>query len=121
MDIISNSNLGLGLKFNPKPKIYMHAYMINPNDQNNKKINAWTTNYYIDKLIESLKMSVDSKKKAIKDLKQMIDQKDVEEQVGEVFVKFCSRNSCSMETCEEYYRLLIKTGEIQKEWNLTQL
>ena len=60
-------------------------------------------------------MSVDSKKKAIKDLKQMIDQKDVEEQVGEVFVKFCSRNSCSMETCEEYYRLLIKTGEIQKE------
>ena len=40
MDIISNSNLGLGLKFNPKPKIYMHAYMINPNDQNNKKINA---------------------------------------------------------------------------------
>lgn len=59
-------------------------------------------------------MSVASKKKAIKDLKQMIAQKDVDEQVEEVLVKFCSRNSCSMETCKEYYLLLIKTGEIQE-------
>ena len=60
-------------------------------------------------------MSVASKKKAIKDLKQMILQKDVDQQVEEVLVKFCSRNSCSMETCKEYYLLLIKTGEIQEE------
>ena len=61
-------------------------------------------------------MGVASKNKAIKDLKQMIAQKDVDEQVEEVLVKFCSRNSCSMETCKEYYLLLIKTGEIQEKW-----
>lgn len=60
-------------------------------------------------------MGVASKNKAIKDLKQMIAQKDVDEQVEEVLVKFCSRNSCSMETCKEYYLLLIKTGEIQEK------
>jgi len=60
-------------------------------------------------------MSVFSKEKAIKDLKQMIEEKDVEENVEEVLVKFCCRNSCSMETCKEYYLLLIKTGEIQEE------
>ena len=48
--------------------------------------------------------------------KQVLDaQKDVDEQVEEVLVKFCSRNSCSMETCKEYYLLLIKTGEIQEK------
>ena len=56
-------------------------------------------------------MSVSSKEKAIKDLKQMIEEKDAEENV----VKFCCRNSCSMETCKEYYLLLIKKGEIQED------
>ncbi len=60
-------------------------------------------------------MSVSSKKKAIKDLKQMINEKDVDEPVEEVLVKFCCRNSCSMETCKEYYLILIKTGEIQEK------
>lgn len=69
----------------------------------------------IYKLIERLQMSVSSKEKAIKILKQMIEEKDVEENVEEVLVKFCCRNSCSMETCKEYYLLLIKTGEIQEE------
>jgi hypothetical protein len=60
-------------------------------------------------------MSGVSKNKAINELKQMIAQKDEDEQVEEVLVKFCSRNSCSMETCKEYYIFLIKTGEIQEE------
>jgi hypothetical protein len=60
-------------------------------------------------------MSVSSKEKAIKDLKQMIKEKDAEENVEEVLVKFCCRNSCSMETCKEYYLLLIKKGEIQED------
>ena len=60
-------------------------------------------------------MSVYSKNKAIKDLKQMIEEKDVDEPVEEVLVKFCCRNSCSMETCKEYYLILIKTGEIQEK------
>jgi hypothetical protein len=60
-------------------------------------------------------MSVASKKKNVKDLKQMILQKDENEQVEEIFVKFCSRNSCSLETCKDYYLLLVKTGEIQEE------
>ena len=59
-------------------------------------------------------MSVASKEKAIKDLKQMIEEKDVEETVEQVLVKFCCRNSCSMETCKEYYLILIKTGEIHE-------
>ena len=50
-------------------------------------------------------MSVSSKEKAIKDLKQMIEEKDAEENVEEVLVKFCCRNSCSMETCRDYYLL----------------
>ena len=58
-------------------------------------------------------MSRADKKKAIQNLKQMIERKPTEEPMEKVFVKFCARTGVSMETCKEYYRILIETGEMR--------
>jgi hypothetical protein len=58
-------------------------------------------------------MSKPTKKEAIQNLKQMIERKPAEEPMEKVFVKFCARTGVSMETCKEYYRILVETGEMR--------
>lgn len=58
-------------------------------------------------------MSKPNKQEAIQNLKQMIERKTAEEPLEKVFSKFCKRTGVSMETCNEYYRILVETGEMR--------
>lgn len=60
-------------------------------------------------------MTSDKRQEKIEKLKEMIQEKKKEEPVEKVLVKFCARTSVSMETCKEYYRYLIDSGEIKEE------
>jgi hypothetical protein len=61
------------------------------------------------------KMASDNRQEKIQKLKEMIREKKKEDPVEKVLVKFCARTSVSMETCEEYYRYLVDSGEIEEK------
>ena len=60
-------------------------------------------------------MASDKGREKIQKLKEMIQEKKKEEPVEKVLVKFCARTSVTMETCKEYYRFLVDSGEIEEE------
>ena len=60
-------------------------------------------------------MSDEVRDKGIRILKKMILEKSSDEKVEEVLVKFCLRNSLSMDTCRGYYEFLVAEGEIKEE------
>jgi hypothetical protein len=45
-------------------------------------------------------------------LKEMIQEKDPDESVEKVLVKFCMRRGVSLKTCRQYYKYLVASGEI---------
>lgn len=55
------------------------------------------------------------KRERIQKLKKMISQKDSDESVEQVLVKFCARTGASLDNCRKYYQHLVKSGEIQEE------
>jgi ribosomal protein L20A (L18A) len=61
------------------------------------------------------KMDKKTDKQHIKELKEMIKEKEPKEPVEKVLVKFCSRHAVSLETCRIYYNRLIEKGEIKEE------
>ncbi len=50
----------------------------------------------------------------IRSLKNMIQDKEADETVEEILVKFCARNAVSMKQCKEYYEFLITSGQIRE-------
>jgi len=54
------------------------------------------------------------KQRHIRSLKDMIQDKEPEETVGQILVKFCARNAVSMKECREYYKVLVKSGQIKE-------
>ena len=54
-------------------------------------------------------------KEHIKELKEMIKEKESEEPVEKVLVKFCERHGVSLDTCRIYYRRLVYKGEIEEK------
>ncbi len=57
----------------------------------------------------------DKKEERIQKLKKMIKEKESDELVEHVLVKFCARTGASLDTCRQYYQYLVKTGEIKEE------
>lgn len=55
------------------------------------------------------------RKKKIQKLKEMIEDKEPDETVEHVLVKFCARSGVSLDTCRKYYQHLVKSGEIKEE------
>lgn len=53
-------------------------------------------------------------KERIQKLKEMIQERDPGEKVEHVLVKFCMRSGVSLDTCRNYYRLLVASGEIEE-------
>jgi hypothetical protein len=54
-------------------------------------------------------------KKEIRKLKEMIQEKEPDENVEQVLVKFCARSGVSLDTCRRYYQELVESGEINEE------
>lgn len=58
---------------------------------------------------------MDKKKgEGILKLKKMVDEKNPDEPVEQVLVKFCARTGISLDTCRDYYQHLVKSGEIKE-------
>lgn len=55
------------------------------------------------------------KEERIQKLKKMIKEKDSDESVEHVLVKFCARTGASLDTCRQYYQYLVETGEVEEE------
>jgi ribosomal protein L20A (L18A) len=54
-------------------------------------------------------------KQHVEELKDMIREKEPEEPVEKVLVKFCSRHGVSLDTCRVYYNRLVEKGEIKEK------
>ena len=54
-------------------------------------------------------------KEHIEELKEMIKEKESEEPVEKVLVKFCERHGVSLDTCRIHYRRLVDKGEIEEK------
>ena len=54
-------------------------------------------------------------KQHIKELKEMIQEKNPKEPVEKVLVKFCERHGVSLDTCRVHYNRLVKKGEIKEK------
>jgi predicted transcriptional regulator len=54
-------------------------------------------------------------KEHIEELKEMIKEKESEETVEEVLVKFCERHGVSLDTCRIHYSRLVDKGEIKEK------
>jgi hypothetical protein len=55
------------------------------------------------------------KKNKIRKLKEMIRDKEADETVEQVLVKFCARSGVSLDACRKYYQHLVESGEIKEE------
>lgn len=51
----------------------------------------------------------------VRELKEMIREKEPKEPVEEVLVKFCGRHGVSLDTCRKHYDKLVRKGEIKEE------
>lgn len=60
-------------------------------------------------------MEEKAKKEKIQKLKEMVQEKEPEEPVEKVLVKFCARTGVSLDTCREYYQFLVESGEIKEK------
>jgi hypothetical protein len=60
-------------------------------------------------------MQEKGEKQKIRKLKEMIQDKEDDETVEQVLVKFCARSGVSLNTCRNYYQNLVESGEIKKE------
>jgi hypothetical protein len=54
-------------------------------------------------------------KEKLKELKEMIREKKLDDPVEKVLVDFCSRHAVSLKTCKKYYDRMVEMGEIEKE------
>jgi hypothetical protein len=54
-------------------------------------------------------------KQHIKELKEMIREKEPKEPVEKVLVKFCERHGVSLDTCRKYYEQLVAKGETKEK------
>ena len=54
------------------------------------------------------------KKHTIQELKEMIKERKPNESVEEVLSVFCQRHGMSIDTCQTYYKQLIKKGRIKE-------
>ena len=57
-------------------------------------------------------------KEKIKELKEMIEEKPIEEPVEKVLVKFCERHAVTLGTCRKYYQRLVEKGEVKNEQSI---
>jgi hypothetical protein len=64
-----------------------------------------------------MKAKMDEKmdKHHIRELKEMIQEKEPKEPVEEVLVKFCERHAVSLDTCRKYYKRLVAKGEVKEK------
>lgn len=53
-------------------------------------------------------------KEKIQELKEMIDERQPDESVEKILVKFCERHALTMGTCRKYYELMLEEGELNK-------
>ncbi len=60
-------------------------------------------------------MSDKMDKHKIKELKEMIQEKDPKEPVEQVLATFCERHGLSLATCRIYYNRLVEKGEIKEK------
>ena len=63
-------------------------------------------------------MSVDSaigKKHHLKELKEMLQEKEPSEPIGKVLATFCHRHGVPMDQCRKYYYELVAKGEIDEK------
>lgn len=51
----------------------------------------------------------------IKELREMVKEKDADTPVEKVLAIFCERHSLSPETCRYYYNLLVDQGVIKEK------
>ena len=51
----------------------------------------------------------------MKKLKEMIQDKNTEETMEQVLVKFCARSGVSLDTCRKYYQHLVTSGEVKEK------
>ena len=51
----------------------------------------------------------------VRELKEMIREKEPKEPVEEVLVKFCERHGVSLDTCRKHYDKLVEKGEIKEK------
>jgi hypothetical protein len=54
-------------------------------------------------------------KQHIKELKEMIQEKEPKEPVEKVLVKFCERHGVSLDACRKYYEQLIAKDETEEK------
>jgi len=64
--------------------------------------------------MDEMSMSEKMDKQHIKELKRMVQEKNPEEPVEKVLVKFCERHGVSLDTCRVHYNRLVEKGEIEK-------
>ena len=60
-------------------------------------------------------MEEKAKQEKIQKLKEMVQDKEPDETVEQVLVKFCARSGVSLDTCREYYQHLVESGEIKEK------
>lgn len=51
----------------------------------------------------------------IKELKEMIQEKETGEPVEKVLATFCERHGVSLDTCRIYYRRMVEKEEIEEK------
>ena len=60
-------------------------------------------------------MSKHNEQQKVKELKEMLNEKNPQEPVEKVLAKFCERHGVSLNTCKVYYNRLVESGEVKKE------
>jgi hypothetical protein len=60
-------------------------------------------------------MSEKMDKESIGELKRMIQEKESEEPVEKVLVRFCARHGVSLDICRMHYNRLVEEGEINEK------
>jgi len=60
-------------------------------------------------------MEEKAKQEKIQKLKEMVQDKEPDETVEQVLVKFCARSGVSLDTCRKYYQHLVESGEIKEK------
>lgn len=63
---------------------------------------------------DKLKMGKKTEKKKMEQLTKMILEKDPDETVEQVLVKFCAQSGVSLDTCRIYYQFLVTKGDIKE-------
>jgi predicted transcriptional regulator len=54
-------------------------------------------------------------KQHIKELKEMVNDRQPSEPVEKVLTKFCERHGVSLDTCRVYYKRLVEKGDIKEK------